>query len=217
MSGITQLAVGANGYLYSAWSQGVYDVFPRVDIFFARSTDGGETFSERLNLTNNPSATNAGARMVAAGDRIYIISEAISGILFSRSTDRGQTFSKPKNISNNPFGAANAEMAIIESGKLVDEGITEDVIYVVWQGGPGNRIFFSVSLDSGQTFSEPEDISNTPNYSGGPRIAAVGTNVYVTWMGNVAGRFQAFFIRGQLETSKEPAIIRRPELNGIDE
>ncbi len=209
-----QLAVGSKSYVYAAWSQGILQDYPPVrllDIYFARSTDRGETFSERLNLSKDPEGFNGIQGMVTTGDNVYVVWNGRGQIFLCRSTDGGENFSEPQNISNSRFGAANAHIAIIEKGKLLDLGITEDVIYLVWQDGPGDAVFFSVSLDGGVKFSDPENISNTPNYSGGPRIAAVGTNVYVTWMGNVGGHFQAFFIRGQLETSKQPAIIRRSQ------
>jgi hypothetical protein len=215
-----QLAVGDKGYVYAAWAQGLGTdprdplPLPSLDIYFARSTDGGDTFGERLNLSNNPRARNTEPRMVAAGENIYVVWYD-SGVLLARSTDGGETFSKPQNMSQSPGGAAHAEIAVIEKGTLLDEGITEDVVYMVWQDArPGNpAVFFSVSLDGGATFSKPENISHTRSFSSGPRIAAVGKNVYVTWMDNAPGRWSPYFVRGYLELDSQSRRIRASGLN----
>lgn len=211
-----QLAVGGQGYVYALWIQGLDALYPPYpyDIYFVRSTDGGETFHERLNLSNNPQGWNINPKVVAAGDNIYIVwnglIEGTSNILFSRSTDGGETFSAPRNLSHTPGSAANAEIALIEKGQLLDKGIAEDVIYLVWQDGRTgySEIFFSASLDGGATFSKPENVSNSRSYSGGPFIAAVRENIYITWMGTEAGHFKTFFTRGQLEVESKMRTLK---------
>jgi hypothetical protein len=211
-----QLALGDKGYLYAAWAQGLGTdprdplPLPSLDIYFARSTDGGDTFDKRINLSNNPRATNTEPRMVAAGENIYIVWYDNNGVLLARSTDGGETFSTPQKVSVNPGSGSNAEIAVIEKRKLLDEGITDDVVYVIWGGGP--RVFFSASLDSGATWSEPENISHTRGFPSGPRLAAVGKNVYVTWMDSEPGRWSPYFVRGYLELDSQSGPSERPDL-----
>jgi hypothetical protein len=218
-----QLGVGGKGYVYVVWVQGLDTTpLPSVDIYFARSTDGGDTFGERLNLSNNPRASNTGPQMVAAGDNIYIVwAGLVRGgidIFLARSTDGGKTFGEPQNISHDG-SSANPKIAVIEKGKLPDNGITEDVVYLVWQDDtPGNsEIFFSVSRDSGTTFSEPENISNNPSFSNDAHIAAVGRNVYITWMDNPARHWDILFVRGQLELESKDRPITGLKLNSLSE
>jgi hypothetical protein len=58
-------------------------------------------------------------------------------------------------------------------------------VYVAW---PSNKttsdfeIMFKASTDGGKTFGQKIDLSNSPGIdSERPQIAAVGSNVYVTW------------------------------------
>ena len=85
-------------------------------------------------------------------------------IFFAVSQNGGQTFSAPKNLSNN-------------IGASVDPQITSEGnnVYVVWKDNtPGNNdIFFTVSRDSGQTFSTPENLSETTAISERPQITVV--------------------------------------------
>jgi hypothetical protein len=72
----------------------------------------------------------------------------------------------------------NLEQKITTSGEY---------IYIVWQQRISNSfpevkdIFFVVSHDEGQTFSDPINISQTGGDSELPQIATSGNNVYVTW------------------------------------
>jgi hypothetical protein len=105
-------------------------------------------------------------------------------IFFAVSQNGGQTFSAPKNLSNN-------------IGASVDPQITSegDNVYVVWKDNtPGNNdIFFAVSQNGGQTFSAPENISETTAISERPQISAEGNNVYVVWQDNTPGILEIFF------------------------
>ncbi len=202
MTRFPQLAVSSNGYVYAAWAQGRReDDFPLLDIFFARSLDGGETFSKPLNLSRSPRAPNLAPNMVTAGPNVYITWNGGATILLSRSTDGGETFGEPQIISRAGFGP---QISVIEKGKLLQEGITEDIIYLVWYGGTDRNIavLFSVSLDGGITFSNPQSISDSGRDSAFPRLAAVGNIVYVTWRENPYNS-DAIFIRGHLESSRK--------------
>lgn len=201
-----QLLAGNNGHVYVGWMQvlGGPPPSPR-DMYFVRSTDGGHTFDKTLNLSNNPQAHNLGPVMAVADDNIYVAWMSARGgnkILFSRSTDAGETFSTPRDIARDPSGTASSpRIAVIEKGTLPDPCNTEDIVYLAWHDsrtGP-SEIFFSVSLDSGVTFSEPQNVSNTFSLTSGLRLVVAGNNVYLTWMVNRARNWDVFFVRGQLD------------------
>ncbi len=78
------------------------------DVFFARSIDGGQTFSEPDNLSENTgNSFNVEPQISTERNNDYVIWEdSTSGIdddiFFARSTNGGQTFSSlPDNLSNN--------------------------------------------------------------------------------------------------------------------
>ena len=106
-------------------------------------------------------------------------------IFFSVSTDNGQTFSAPDNINDNTGNSIDPQIAIKGNN-----------VYLVWvDDTPGNdEILFSVSTDNGQTFSTPDNISNTIRDSIDPQIAIKGNNVYLLWVDDTPSDFDIFFL-----------------------
>jgi hypothetical protein len=173
-----QIAVSGNN-VYVVWADNTPGNF---DIFFATSIDNGQTFST-INLSNNTGDSFA-SQISVSGNNVYVTwADETPGnrdIFFAVSIDNGQSFSTPINISNTAGFSTQPQIAA--SGNNV---------YVTWEDRtPGNpEIFFAVSIDNGQTFSTPINLSNNTGGSTEPQIAVSGTNVYVTWIDNTPGNF----------------------------
>ena len=149
------------------------------DIFFIKSTDGGNTFSKPLNLSNDPGLSYLPRIATNGKNNVYVVwtdnSPGNYNILFTRSLDGGASFDKPiilsnlKGVSNFPNIAASGN----------------DTVYIVWSHknntdfDPSNTenqtqtydIFFTKSLDLGHTFSKPKNLSNDPANSQSPAVA----------------------------------------------
>ena len=164
------------------------------EIFFAYSNDGGITFSTPKNISNN-TGLSAFPQIAVSGSNVYAVwYDETSGngdIFFAASTDFGLTFSTPINISNNEgdssFGPRFGESA----GEIEVSG---NNVYVVWKDNtPGNyEIFIAVSIDAGQTFGPPKNISNNGGISEFQEIAILGQNVYVVWSDTTPGNPDIF-------------------------
>jgi hypothetical protein len=104
-----------------------------------------------------------------------------SEIFFRASQDLGTI-----NVSNNTGFSVRPQIAA--SGNNV---------YVTWEDDnpPGNfDIFFAASNNSGTSFGTPINLSNSTGDSQNPQIAAIGNNVYVTWVDvTPAGNNDIFF------------------------
>ena len=162
------------------------------DIFFARRTDGGLTFSDPENISEN-TGNSFLPQISSEGNNVYVVwqdaTPIISDIFFARRTDGGLTFSDPENISE------NAEDSL--APQISSEG---NNVYVVWQDDtPGDDdifdIFFARSTDGGLTFSEPENISENAGHSRSPQISSEGNNVYVVWFDDTPGNNDIFTAR----------------------
>ena len=171
-----QISVKGNN-VYVVWDDSTRDVY---DIFFAMSTDGGLTFTTKI-ISNNPEGGygSENPQISSQGNNVYVVwqqdgrDDNFPDIFITRSTDGGQTFSEPDNISNIPGGSRFPQIS--------SEG---DNVYVVWEDAGAlndEDTFFSFSHDSGQTFSEPFNISNMTSRSFSPQISSQGNNVYVVW------------------------------------
>jgi hypothetical protein len=83
------------------------------------------------------------------------------------------------NLSNNTDISANPQIAVSGNNN----------VYVTWEDDTPSDfdIFFAVSNNNGTSFGTPINLSNTGRGSFFPQIAAIGSNVYVTWVDATPG------------------------------
>jgi hypothetical protein len=148
------------------------------DILLKTSNDGGQTFGDVVNLSNNTGFSEH-PQMAVNGDNVYIVwaddTSLNRDIYFISSNDGGQTFGDVVNLSNNTADSYNQEISV--SGNNV---------YVVWQDAQkltqGNSsISFISSNDGGQTFGDVVNLSNNAGKTSFPKISSSQGNVYVAW------------------------------------
>ncbi len=90
-------------HVYAVWYGEDANRINRV--FFRRSTDGGSTFDDVLNLTpDDPpvSYQNGQELVVAGGSHVYVVFLGPQGVLLRRSADAGATFEPAQLISAPP-------------------------------------------------------------------------------------------------------------------
>ena len=182
-SGSQQFAVSRND-VYVVWQA---KATGKYQILFAKSTDGGATFTTPVNISNN-SGDSSYPKILVSENNIYVtwaftVTTTDYDILFSKSTDGGATFTTPVNLSNTVGDTGLPQMTM--SGNN---------IYIIWENnGLGNfDVFVAKSTDSGNTFSAPVNVSKNPKPSGAPQIVASGNDVYVVWMDNTPGNYDIF-------------------------
>jgi PKD repeat protein len=159
------------------------------DVFFAKSTDGGLSFS--ANVRVNDVTTNSQSEPALAVDPlnphlIHVVwTDTRSPILgadiyYANSTDGGLSFNPSLRVNNDLTGAEQGEPAIAVAPN-------EDV-YVVWRDprnpAKGPDIYFSKSFDRGATwtpnFNLNDDIGGATQQDPTIAVDAVGT-IYVAW------------------------------------
>jgi hypothetical protein len=90
-----------------------------------------------------------------------------------------------RNLSNNPGSSLFPAIAV-----------SEGQLYIVWDDDTlGNsEIFYVRSIDGGQTFSPPQNLSRTSGTSRNPAIAASGTDVYIVWDDDTSGNAEILYL-----------------------
>ena len=149
------------------------------DIYFTRSSDGGATFGNIINLSNDP-GDSYNPHLSIIGNNVYVAwVDGTPGpygnpdILFRRSVNDGASFGPTTNVSNNLGISTEPNMAI-----------SSNSIYIVWRDDTlGNEgIFFKRSVDNGATFGSTIYLSyhssNGIN-SVRPEIVANANDVYI--------------------------------------
>ena len=110
-----------NNNIYKIWSDNTPG---NSEIFFAKGTDGGTTFTDPENISNN-AGESIDPTFAVFGNNVYVVwsdnSFGNSEIFFAKSTDAGDNFTDPENISNNAGESVNPAI-----------GVSENTVNVVW-------------------------------------------------------------------------------------
>jgi hypothetical protein len=119
-------------------------------------------------------------------DRSNISDKKNSSIVLRASTDGGNTFEKVKTLSNGAFESYPKITAFKDNAYVVwNVGIIGDVNHDDnSRNNIHNGIFFTKSLDKGNSFSDTIKLNSNWNSIGESQIAAYGNNVYIVWGGN---------------------------------
>ena len=66
------------------------------EVMFKASTDGGKTFSDKMNLSNSPKSESQDVQIAAAGDNVYVTwwerDQTMNEPVMKVSNDSGKTF-----------------------------------------------------------------------------------------------------------------------------
>src|SRR5574340_66160 len=155
-------------------------------VMFERSTDGGNTFSTPIKLSNNDGDSGP-QKIIASGNSVYLlILYSLQGNTAERvsllsSHDNGTTFGTPTTILEDTQTRGSADMVVSED---------ENLLYVSGQDR-GKRpidtmdcqykIFLEKSTDGGISFEDPITVKTTFQPIAYPIMATSDGNVYLAW------------------------------------
>ena len=171
-NGSLDLAAGANGRLYAAWTE--YEGL----LWVARSNDGGKRFAPLVRIADAKPARGP-SLAVAPDGAVYLAwtvgEDERADIRVAKSTDGGTTFSAPRLVGHNK-ARSDAPKAYSDAPKLaVDAHGTLHLAYA-----EASSILYTRSTDGALSFSSPRAISK-PN-AGFPSLALdANGGVYVVW------------------------------------
>ena len=179
-------------------------------VMFARSNDGGQTFSKAVAIAEPrvlALGRHRGPRIVFAGQTMVV--SAVAGealatgqhahglpsngnLLAWRSTDGGRTWSKPVTINDAPGSAREGLHAMAADA--------EGHVAAVWLDlrAPGTRLYGAFSQDAGATWSRNllvyESAGGTICQCCHPSLAALGKGEFAVMFRNVQGDSRDMFV-----------------------
>jgi len=88
------LATSGDKNVYVAWPSN--KTGNNEEVMFKASTDGGKTFSDKMNLSNSPKSDSQDVQIAAAGSNVYVTwwerNQTMNEPVFRASNDNGKTF-----------------------------------------------------------------------------------------------------------------------------
>ena len=175
------MSEGRSDHVYVLWQEIVFSGGSHGgEILFARSTDGGSSFDDPINLSNTPAGAGKGRLtrdrwsngsldlVEGPGGTLYAAWTEYEGALWlSRSVDAGESFSEPKRIAggDDALPARAPTIAVGGNGR----------VYLAWTVGenPAADIHL-VASDDGESFGEPRRVTESEGHSDAPKLAVDG-------------------------------------------
>jgi len=187
--------------VYASWMdlRGAGD----AHVLFRRSTDGGGTWSGLTTIDGDDGAA-IGPRMGVTGtpaDELAIVWSDFRGgssyrrIFARHSSDSGASFTGADERANPGQDTDSFNVDVATSG---------DDVYAVYETFTSSRVrhvYIVASDDGGDSWTGPDRVDNgddmaVPNFvAATPKVAAVGSNVYVVWRDNRDGALDVYFNR----------------------
>ncbi len=170
------LAVGPDGNISVVWEG--YDTHGYPFIYYALSSDGGESFSNATAVSPGGGEQWEPKAAVNGTGTIFIVwaEQTADGpdLMLSVSNDSGSNFSAPLEIAPSTSGQLHPDIAV-----------WGDLVMVTWtqENGSSLDIMAARSVDGGASFQTPVRVdgggsSEMRNY---PSIAARNGSVFVAW------------------------------------
>ncbi|HTQ57868.1 MAG TPA: hypothetical protein VMI94_25555 [Bryobacteraceae bacterium] len=164
------------GNLYIGWTRWT---LTDSRIMFARSTDGGRTWSAPLEINamrglprDDNGALEGFDGAVASDGTLYVVWCALGRLQFTYSRDGGKTFARARDIIQTgptmfalqAFSRANGFAQIAADRRAGKSGR----LYVAWSDytNGGVDVFCATSTDGGRTWGKPVRVNNDPLHNG---------------------------------------------------
>jgi len=192
------LAMNAQGTLYLAWKEALTPDGVGQRVAFARSDDGGTTWSTSAlkaltapdRLQSDPWLTLDEAGRLHFASLEYTADGTVGGITVTRSDDGGRTWSAPANADDRPGFADKESMASDGNGTLYLA--YDDVLGAQLDQGDQVDLRITRSTDGGATWSPTVRVADAIGNLLGPVLAALpdGT-VHAAWWNRTDGNVMA--------------------------
>ncbi len=221
---------GDRGSVYVLWQEIVFSGGTHGgEIFFARSTDGGRTFDDPLNLSNSIAGDGKGRQtrrrwhngsldLARAPDgSLFAAWTEYEGVLWlSRSTDDGAHFSNPMRVAGGDSEKPTRGPSLAVGG--------DDKVYLAWTVGEdrGADIYVTKSDDAGRSFAAPSIVFASTAHADAPKICVDGTGtvhlVYAEAAAGPSGHYRIRYARSRdgARTFDTPREISSPLPKGFE-
>jgi hypothetical protein len=193
-NGKAPIAVSGDNVYVTWWgnNSGNYEVM------FKASNDSGQTFSDKINLSNSTNGISVDADIAATGNNVYVTfadnRTGFADAYMITSNDNGKTFNPAVMLTDNTNSTVTNKTSQMNSYnvkippyelKVAAEG---NNVYSLATGVEKTNtsyqpdIFLKVSNDSGKTFGKDINLSLSEGViSDRIQIMAIDDNVYITW------------------------------------
>ena len=160
-----------DGNVYISWTR--FPVASSSRIMFSCSTDGGQTFSTPIQISDTTGSQQGSVPVIGPNGEVYVVWQKLSSIVIDKSTDGGVTWGNDievAKISPIPSPLPGAQFRVNSFPTIAidrTDGSYNGNIYVAWADrtgvGRGPDILFTRSTNGGLKWKRPIRISRDRN------------------------------------------------------
>lgn len=164
-----------------------------MELYFKKSTDGGQNWSEDLKLTSPVEERPGFPSIAVVGETIHLAYSKTpfnvgQEIYYLRSTDQGGFWSEPVRLSfNNQAGV----------GRYPTIGANYENVYVFWSDSRDEvdyyELYFARSQDAGETWGNETRLTFAGEDSYGPNVSVSGDALHLTWNEHRDGNWEIYY------------------------
>ena len=184
------IAVDASGNLHVVWDDNTPG---NKEIFYKKSTDGGNTWASSQRLTWTSGSLNPAIAVDPSGNLHLVWHDDTPGkreMYYKKSTDGGSTWASSQRLTwTSGFSYFPPAIAVDSSGNL----------HVVWADDtPGNEeIYYTKSTNAGATWTASKRLTWTAERSNNSSIAVDPSgDLHLVWDENESGYDETYYKKG---------------------
>jgi BNR repeat-like domain len=181
------IAFAAPNNLHMVWQD---DTSGNFDIYYKKSTDGGETWTTSQRLTWNLGASENPAIVVESSNYLHVVwqddTPGNGEIYYITSADGGATWTKSRRLTWTSGTSWVPAIAVDSIGNL----------HMIWSDAtPGKfELYYKRSIDGGTTWSNGQRMTWTSGSSYDPALAIdPSNNMHVVWQDDTPGNREIYY------------------------
>ena len=183
------IAIGSGGVIHVVWHDGTVGNY---EIYYKRSTDGGDSWSPSKRLTWTAAASELPAIAVDGVDRIHVVwddwTPGNTDIYYRRSMTGGASWAPTQRLTRTSGHSFYPAIACSPAGHL----------HVVWSDDTSGEyeVYYRAGADGGANWSSSQRLTWNSGYSSSPAIAFDGSgDLHVVWSDLTPGNFEIYYMR----------------------
>ncbi len=165
-----------------------------AEIYYKRSTDGGNSWTSDARLTNDPGESEH-PKLVVQDDNLYLVwrdnRDGNYEVYFKKSTDGGQTWSADTRLTNNSGQSLWPVLAV-----------SNHLIHLLWADDRDGTtaLYYTFSSDGGNSWRVETRLSDctVPIYMGAHPIMVTDSYIHVVFNDDRSGENEIYYKRGTI-------------------
>jgi hypothetical protein len=190
-SGEAWVALDSSNNPYIVWSEEIDSSSDHYDIYFRKSTNGGNNWAARKRLTWNPDWCSLPRIILDSIDNIHVVwtqyvSQTNSEIYYKKSTNGGNTWVSSKRLTSYPGYSDDVIIAVDSNNR----------IHLVWNDDKsGNdEIYYKKSTNGGTSWMATKRLTWTSGHSFYPYIAIdPSDNLHVVFQDDSKVNYEIYY------------------------